>query len=161
MGRRANCVSTGKHHRQSGNAYCCNIVVSKGVGTGCAERHTDTHCSEYRCWYWVCRATDRNTQICGIIFYLCVFCVQLQSWKWVWPEQNEWNAQTAARGICQLSLRLHALKFLVQLCQAPNTTQLFEAPDTTQLSQAPDTTQLSQAPDTTQLSQAPDTKQLS
>ena len=116
------------------------------------QSDTQTHIGKYRCQHWVFRVTERHTQTGGIVFFIFVFfCVQLQLWKWVWREQNEWNAQTAAGGIYHQSLRLHALKFLVQLCQAPNTTQLFEAPDTTQLSQAPDTTQLSQAPDTTHL----------
>ena len=38
-----------------------HITVSTVVGTGCAERQTDTYCSEYSCWYWVFRATHRHT----------------------------------------------------------------------------------------------------
>ena len=41
--------------------------------------------------------------------------LQLRSWKWLWPEQHEWNAQQAAGGIYHLSLGLNASKSYVQL----------------------------------------------
>lgn len=50
--------------------------------------------------------------------------VRLWSWKWVWPEQNKWNALHGMGGIYHLSRRLQALESLVQLFQAPDTTHL-------------------------------------
>ena len=55
---------------------------------------------------------------------LAVQSVQLRSWKWLWPEQKEWNAQQAAGGTYHLSLSLHALEYPVQLFEALDTTHL-------------------------------------